>query len=96
MRDCHYTVTMYPYAMGLIKVNSHYAVNGNVNLRFRRLFHTTMFLVYLYFPAKTAAVNVNLHLGLRFCSSVKASTVLNHSKFTLRIRLRLRRSVNRP
>ena len=33
------------------------------------------------FPSKTAAVNVNLRFRFRFCPSVKASTVLNHSKF---------------
>ena len=66
---------------GPVKAYSHYAVNGNgnVNLRFRlrfhRLFHTTTFLLYLYFPVKTAAVNVNLSFHLRFCPSVKASTV---------------------
>ena len=46
------------------------------------------------FPRKTAAINVNLRFWLYFCPSVKASTVLNHSKFTLRIRFRLRPSVN--
>ena len=77
-----------------LKVNTHYAGNGNVNLRFRfhRVFHTTTFLVYLYFPIKTAAVNVNLRFWLSFCPSMKALTALNHSK--LRFRLRLGPSVN--
>ena len=73
-----------------LKVNSHQAVNGNVNingnlrfsLRFRKVFHTKTFLLYLYFSVKTAAVNVNLHLQFHFLHSVKASTVLNHSKLT--------------